>query len=57
MEPVSTTQQTQDQSHVDKVSQLPPTNDIELGAMPTATKQSEPFLISFDEPFDAENPK
>lgn len=34
-----------------------PLPDIELTVVATTAKRDNPFLVSFDEPFDAESPK
>ena len=40
----------------DSPASLKPTRDIELAPV-SASKQDDPFLVKFDEPFDARNPK
>ena len=40
----------------DAIAPLPAT-DIEMVTVSMAGKQSDPFLVTFSEPFDAENPK
>lgn len=57
MENQNTVQRTGSQGTEQAVAPLPTTN-IEMGTIPTTTtKKDDPYLVTFEEPFDADNPK